>query len=84
MRVILRMSTLFLRTLREDPVDAEVPSHRLLVRAGYIRRVAPGIFSWLPLGYRVLRNVERVIREEMDRSGGQEVHFLPSSRDRTR
>ena len=75
MRVILRMSTLFLRTLREDPVDAEVPSHRLLVRAGYIRRVAPGIFSWLPLGYRVLRNVERVIREEMDRSGGQEVHF---------
>jgi prolyl-tRNA synthetase len=69
------MSTLFLRTLREDPVDAEVPSHRLLVRAGYIRRVAPGIFSWLPLGYRVLRNVERVIREEMDRSGAQEVHF---------
>jgi prolyl-tRNA synthetase len=75
MRVILRMSTLFLRTLREDPADAEVPSHRLLVRAGYIRRVAPGIFSWLPLGYRVLRNVERVIREEMDRSGAQEVHF---------
>jgi prolyl-tRNA synthetase len=69
------MSTLFLRTLREDPVDADVPSHRLLVRAGYIRRVAPGIFSWLPLGYRVLRNVERVIREEMDRSGAQEVHF---------
>jgi prolyl-tRNA synthetase len=73
--VILRMSTLFLRTLREDPTDAEVPSHRLLVRAGYIRRVAPGIFSWLPLGYRVLRNVERVIRQEMDRSGAQEVHF---------
>ena len=73
--MILRMSTMFLRTLREDPVDAEVPSHRLLVRAGYIRRVAPGIFSWLPLGYRVLRNVEQVIREEMDRSGAQEVHF---------
>jgi prolyl-tRNA synthetase len=73
--VILRMSTLFLRTLREDPADAEVPSHRLLVRAGYIRRVAPGIFSWLPIGYRVLRNVERIIREEMDRSGAQEVHF---------
>jgi prolyl-tRNA synthetase len=73
--VILRMSTLFLRTLREDPTDAEVPSHRLLVRAGYIRRVAPGIFSWLPLGYRVLRNVEQIIREEMDRSGAQEVHF---------
>jgi prolyl-tRNA synthetase len=73
--VILRMSTLFLRTLREDPVDAEVPSHRLLVRAGYVRRVAPGIFSWLPLGYRVFRNVERIIREEMDRFGAQEVHF---------
>jgi prolyl-tRNA synthetase len=73
--VILRMSRLFLRTLREDPTDAEVPSHRLLVRAGYIRRVAPGIFSWLPLGYRVLRNVEQIIREEMDRSGAQEVHF---------
>jgi prolyl-tRNA synthetase len=73
--VILRMSTLFLRTLREDPVDAEVPSHRLLVRAGYVRRVAPGIFSWLPLGYRVFRNVEQIIREEMDRFGAQEVHF---------
>jgi prolyl-tRNA synthetase len=73
--VILRMSTLFLRTLREDPVDAEVPSHRLLVRAGYVRRAAPGIYSWLPLGYRVLRNVERIIREEMDAIGAQEVHF---------
>jgi prolyl-tRNA synthetase len=73
--VVLRMSSLFLRTLREDPVDAEVPSHRLLVRAGYIRRAAPGIYSWLPLGYRVLRNVERVIREEMDAMGSQEVHF---------
>jgi prolyl-tRNA synthetase len=71
----LRMSTLFLRTLREDPVDAEVPSHRLLVRAGYIRRVAPGIYSWLPLGYRVLRNVENIVRQEMDRMGAQEVHF---------
>src|SRR5918996_1141439 len=69
------MSSLFLRTLREDPVDAEVPSHRLLVRAGYVRRVAPGIFSWLPLGYLVFRNVERIVREEMDRSGAQEVHF---------
>jgi prolyl-tRNA synthetase len=73
--VSLRMSTLFLRTLREDPVDAEVPSHRLLVRAGYIRRAAPGIYSWLPLGYRVLRNIERIIREEMDAMGAQEVHF---------
>jgi prolyl-tRNA synthetase len=69
------MSTLFVRTLREDPVDAEIPSHRLLVRAGYVRRAAPGIYSWLPLGYRVLRNVERIVREEMDAIGAQEVHF---------
>jgi prolyl-tRNA synthetase len=69
------MSSLFLRTLRDDPVDAEVPSHRLLVRAGYVRRAAPGIYSWLPLGYRVLRNVERIVREEMDAIGAQEVHF---------
>ena len=73
--MLTRMSTLFLRTLREDPADAEVPSHRLLVRAGYVRRVAPGIFTWLPLGYRVLRNVERIVREEMDAAGFQEVHF---------
>src|SRR4051812_39862674 len=72
---VMRMSTLFVRTLREDPVDAEVPSHRLLVRAGYIRRAAPGIYSWLPLGYRVLRNIEAIIREEMDAIGAQEVHF---------
>jgi prolyl-tRNA synthetase len=69
------MSELFVRTLREDPADAEVPSHRWLVRAGYIRRAAPGIYSWLPLGYRVLRNVERIVREEMDAIGAQEVHF---------
>jgi len=73
--VLLRMSSLFLRTLREDPADAEVPSHKLLVRAGYIRRAAPGIYSWLPLGYEVLRNVERIIREEMNLIGAQEVHF---------
>ncbi|CAN5410802.1 proline--tRNA ligase [soil metagenome] len=72
---MLRMSTLFLRTLREDPADAEVASHRLLVRGGYIRRAAPGAFTWLPLGWIVFRNVERVIREEMDREGFQEVHF---------
>ncbi|MCU1602897.1 MAG: proline--tRNA ligase, partial [Frankiales bacterium] len=71
---MLRMSTLFLRTLREDPADAEVPSHRLLVRAGYVRRVAPGIYSWLPLGLKVLRNIERVVREEMDEIA-QEVQF---------
>src|SRR5918995_4935052 len=69
------MSTLFLRTLRDDPADAEVPSHKLLVRAGYVRRAAPGGFSWLPLGWIVYRNVERIIREEMDRAGFQEVHF---------
>lgn len=72
---MLRMSTLFLRTLRDDPADAEVASHRLLVRAGYIRRISAGIYSWLPLGYITLRNVERVIREEMDKAGFQEVHF---------
>ena len=72
---MLRMSTLFLRTLREDPADAEVPSHRLLVRAGYVRRVAPGIYSWLPLGVRMLERVSRVVREEMDRIGAQEVLF---------
>jgi prolyl-tRNA synthetase len=69
------MSELFVRTLREDPADAEVPSHRWLVRAGYIRRAAPGIYTWLPLGYRVLRNVERIVREEMNAIGAQEVHF---------
>ncbi|MGB8651997.1 MAG: proline--tRNA ligase [Mycobacteriales bacterium] len=69
------MSTLFLRTLREDPADAEVPSHKLLVRAGYVRRVAPGIYSWLPLGLKVLNNVASIIREEMDAMGAQEVQF---------
>jgi prolyl-tRNA synthetase len=72
----MRMSSLFLRTLRDDPADAEVDSHRLLVRAGYIRRVAAGIYSWLPLGYRVLRRIEQIVREEMDRAGAQEV-LLP-------
>jgi prolyl-tRNA synthetase len=69
------MSTLFVRTLREDPTDAEVPSHRLLVRAGFVRRAAPGGFTWLPLGWLVYRNVERIVREEMDAEGFQEVHF---------
>lgn len=69
------MSQLFVRTLRDDPADAEVPSHRLLVRAGYVRRIAPGVFSWLPLGYAVYRNVERIVRDEMDAAGFQEVHF---------
>ncbi|MGO4258345.1 proline--tRNA ligase [Marmoricola sp. RAF53] len=73
--MILRMSTLFVRTLRDDPADAEVPSHKLLVRAGYVRRAAPGIYTWLPLGLRVLRNVEGIIREEMDAMGAQELLF---------
>ncbi|AXB44211.1 proline--tRNA ligase [Amycolatopsis albispora] len=73
--MITRMSSLFLRTLREDPADAEVPSHRLLLRAGYVRRVAPGGYSWLPLGIRVLRRIEAIVREEMDAMGGQEIQF---------
>lgn len=72
---MIRLSRLFVRTLRDDPADAEVPSHRLLVRAGYIRRAAPGGYTWLPLGLKVLRKVESVIREEMDAMGAQEVHF---------
>jgi len=71
----MRMSRLFLRTLRDDPADAEVPSHRLLVRAGYVRRAAPGIYSWLPLGLKVMGRVEQIVREEMDAIGAQEVRF---------
>ena len=71
----MRMSTLFLRTLREDPADAELPGHKLLVRAGYIRRAAPGIYTWLPLGLKVRAKVEAIIREEMDAIGAQEVQF---------
>ena len=73
--VITRLSSYFVRTLRDDPADAELPGHKLLVRAGYIRRVAPGIYSWLPLGLRVLQKVEQVVREEMDAIGAQEVRF---------
>jgi prolyl-tRNA synthetase len=73
--VITRMSELFLRTLRDDPADAEVPSHKLLIRAGYVRPIGPGLYSWLPLGLRVLRKVERVVREEMNAIGGQEILF---------
>ena len=72
---MLRMSTLFVRTLRENPSDAEVPSHQLMLRAGYIRRAAPGGFTWLPLGWLVYRNVEEIVRDEMNRAGFQEVHF---------
>jgi prolyl-tRNA synthetase len=69
------MSELFLRTLRDDPADAEVPSHKLLIRAGYIRPIAPGLYSWLPLGLRVLRKIEGIVREEMNAIGGQEILF---------
>ena len=71
----MRMSSLFLRTLRDNPADAELPGHRLLVRAGYVRRAAPGIYTWLPLGLRVLRKVEAIVREEMDAMGAQELSF---------
>ncbi|GAA1059696.1 proline--tRNA ligase [Agromyces bracchium] len=70
-----RLTNFFLRTLREDPADAEVASHKLLVRAGYIRRQAPGVFAWLPLGLRVKAKIERVVREEMEAAGAHEVHF---------
>ena len=69
------MSELFLRTLRDDPADAEVPSHKLLIRAGYVRPVGPGLYSWLPLGLRVLRRIEAIVREEMTAIGGQEILF---------
>ena len=69
------MSTLFLRTLREDPADADVDSAKLLQRAGYIRKAAPGIWTWLPLGLSVLNKIEGIIREEINGIGAQEVHF---------
>ncbi|MGN9812000.1 proline--tRNA ligase [Micromonospora sp. BQ11] len=84
--MLLRMSTLLLRTLREDPADAEVPSHRLLLRAGYVRRAAPGGYTWLPLGKLVLDRVTEVVRQEMTAIGDQEVHFpalLPAEPYRT-
>ncbi|MEH1055124.1 proline--tRNA ligase [Micromonospora sp. CPCC 206171] len=84
--MLLRTSTLLLRTLREDPADAEVPSHRLLLRAGYIRRAAPGGYTWLPLGKLVLDRVTEIVRSEMTAIGDQEVHFpalLPAEPYRT-
>ncbi|WP_319445410.1 MULTISPECIES: proline--tRNA ligase [unclassified Mycobacterium] len=73
--MITRMSELFLRTLRDDPADAEVPSHKLLIRAGYVRPIGPGLYSWLPLGLRVLRKIEAVVRSEMNAIGAQEILF---------
>lgn len=72
---MIRLSSSFVRTLREDPADAEVASHKLLVRAGYIRRSAAGVYTWLPMGLKVLRKVEQIVREEQDAIGGQEVLF---------
>jgi prolyl-tRNA synthetase len=71
----MRLSHFFFTTLRDDPADAEMPSHRLLVRAGYVRQLGSGIYSLLPLGYRVSRRVEQVIREEMDAIGCQELEM---------
>jgi len=73
--VVTRLSNFFLRTLREDPAGAEVASHKLLIRAGYIRPQAAGIFAWLPLGLRVKARIETIVREEMSAAGAQEVHF---------
>ncbi|MFJ5796778.1 proline--tRNA ligase [Streptomyces decoyicus] len=74
---VQRMSRLMIKTLRDDPADAETASHKLLVRAGYVRRSSAGIWTWLPLGKKVLENVSRIVREEMDAIGGQEV-LLPA------
>jgi prolyl-tRNA synthetase len=71
----IRLSQLFVRTLREDPSDADVQGHRLLLRAGYIRRAAPGIYTWLPLGLLVKAKIEKIVREEMANAGSQEVFF---------
>ena len=71
----IRLSQLFVRTLREDPSDADVQGHRLLLRAGYIRRAAPGIYTWLPLGLLVKAKIETIVREEMANAGSQEVFF---------
>ena len=69
----MRQSSMLLPTLKENPADADVASHRLMLRAGLIRQVAAGIYTWLPLGLRVIRNIEKIIREELDRAGAQEV-----------
>jgi prolyl-tRNA synthetase len=71
----MRLSHLFFTSLRDDPAEAEMPSHRLLVRAGYVRQLASGIYSLLPLGFRVNRRVEQIVREEIDRIGGQEMEM---------
>jgi hypothetical protein len=79
----MRVSRLMLVTLRDDPAEAEIPSHRLLLRGGYIRRVAPGIYAYLPLMWRVLRKVSQVVREEMDRRRGPGNPAAPAAARRT-
>jgi prolyl-tRNA synthetase len=69
----MRLSQIFLPTLKETPSEAQVPSHRLLLRAGMIRQVTSGVYNWLPLGLKVLKKVEKIVREEMDRAGAQEI-----------
>ena len=69
----MRQSKILIPTLKEDPSDADVVSHKLMVRAGMVRQLASGLYSWLPLGLRTLRKVEKIIREEMDKTGAQEL-----------
>src|SRR5208282_180905 len=69
----MRMSQYFLPTLKENPAEAQIVSHRLMLRAGLVRQTSAGIYSWLPLGYRVLRRIEQIVREEQDRAGAQEL-----------
>ena len=69
----MRRSKFFMPTLKETPAEAQIPSHRLMLRAGMVRQTAAGIYSWLPLGYRVLKNIEQIVREEMDATGAQEI-----------
>ena len=71
----MRMNKFYMPTLREDPQDAEIASHKLLLRAGMIRKTAAGLYSYLPLGYRIVRKVENIVREEMDNYGSQEIHM---------
>src|ERR1700712_4187098 len=69
----MRLSRSFIPTLKETPAEAQITSHRLMLRAGLVRQTSAGIYAWLPLGLRVLRNIERIVREEQDRAGAQEI-----------
>ena len=69
----MRLSRSFIPTMRETPAEAQIASHRLMLRAGLVRQTSAGIYAWLPLGYRVLRNIERIVREEQNAAGAQEV-----------